>query len=92
MVAIAVADTGIGMSAEHIAVALAPFGQVDSRLARRSEGTGLGLPLAKALAELHGATFEIRSAPGQGTTVTLTLEQLRDAGARKRPLALAAAR
>jgi signal transduction histidine kinase/HAMP domain-containing protein len=72
-IAVSVADTGIGMSKSDIELALAPFGQVDSRLARRFEGTGLGLPLAKALVELHGGMLAIESAPGRGTTVTVTL-------------------
>jgi len=72
-IAITVADSGIGMNAADLAVALAPFGQVDSRLARRYDGTGLGLPLAKALVELHGGTFAIASAPDTGTTITVTL-------------------
>lgn len=66
-----VADTGIGMSEEDIAVALSPFGQVDTGLDRRFEGAGLGLPLAKSLAELHGGWLEVRSEPGHGTTVSV---------------------
>jgi signal transduction histidine kinase len=72
-IALAVADTGIGMAPEHISIALARFGQVDSRLARRYEGTGLGLPLVKRLVELHGGTLAIDSALGRGTTVTVLL-------------------
>ena len=68
-----VADTGIGMSPEQIPVALAVFGQVDTRLARRYEGTGLGLPLVKSIVELHGGEIDIDSAAGQGTTVTVSL-------------------
>ena len=68
-----VQDTGIGIAAEDIARALSPFGQVDSRLSRRYEGTGLGLPLARALVELHGGTLALCSTPGQGTTVRATL-------------------
>jgi signal transduction histidine kinase/HAMP domain-containing protein len=68
-----VSDTGIGMSPDDIPVALAPFGQVDSRLARRYEGTGLGLPLTKVLIELHGGSIAIDSAPGKGTAVTVML-------------------
>jgi signal transduction histidine kinase len=71
--AIAVADTGIGMAPEHIGIALARFGQVDNRLARRYEGTGLGLPLVKRLVELHGGKLAINSALGRGTTVTILL-------------------
>ncbi|HUN47102.1 MAG TPA: ATP-binding protein, partial [Stellaceae bacterium] len=64
----AVADTGIGMTAEHIAVALTPFGQVANELTRDHDGTGLGLPLVKSLAELHGAALRIESVLGAGTT------------------------
>jgi PAS domain S-box-containing protein len=71
--AIRVRDTGIGMAPEEILKAMEPFGQVDSRLARKYEGTGLGLPLSKALVELHGGTLEIESQPGAGTTVTVRL-------------------
>lgn len=70
---IAVSDTGIGMAAEDIPKALAPFSQVDGSLARRFEGTGLGLTLAQALVERHGGHLTIASTPGQGTTVTLWL-------------------
>lgn len=68
---ISVTDTGIGMKPEDIPRALTPFTQVDSSLARRYEGTGLGLPLAKTLVELHNGTLSIVSAPNQGTTVLL---------------------
>ena len=70
---IRVTDNGIGMSPDQIPIALAAFGQVDSRLARRYEGTGLGLPLSKAIIELHGGTITIDSTPGKGTCVTVTL-------------------
>ena len=68
---IVVADTGIGMAKDQIEIALAPFGQVDGALDRKHEGTGLGLPLAKSLTELHDGHLEIESAPGVGTTVTV---------------------
>lgn len=68
-----VADTGIGMSADDIPIALAPFGQVDSRLARKYEGTGLGLPLTKILTELHGGQLLIESRPGAGTKMTVRM-------------------
>jgi two-component system cell cycle sensor histidine kinase PleC len=70
---LAVADTGIGMRPEDIPIALEPFRQLDSSLSRRFEGTGLGLPLARTLTELHGGTLDIRSEPSRGTTVTVTL-------------------
>jgi signal transduction histidine kinase len=72
-----VADTGIGMAAEDIPKALERFGQIDSRLSRAYEGAGLGLPLAKQLVELHGGSLAIKSAPGRGTTVTITLPAAR---------------
>jgi signal transduction histidine kinase len=71
--AIQVSDTGIGMGAEEIPKALERFGQVDSRLERKYEGVGLGLPLAKQLTELHGGQLELESAPGAGTKVTMIL-------------------
>jgi signal transduction histidine kinase/HAMP domain-containing protein len=70
-VSVTVGDTGIGMSPEDVHIALQPFGQVDNRLERRYEGTGLGLPLTRALVELHGAVMTIDSARGHGTRVTI---------------------
>jgi signal transduction histidine kinase len=70
-IAIAVSDTGIGMAEKEIPVALSRFGQINSSLSRRHTGTGLGLPLSKGLAELHGGTLSIESAAGVGTTVTV---------------------
>ena len=66
-----VSDTGIGMSSAEVEVAMSVFGQVDSRLSRKHEGTGLGLPLTKALIELHGGQLELESAKGVGTTVSI---------------------
>ena len=71
--AFAVSDTGIGMRANEIPEAMKPFSQIDSSLSRNQEGTGLGLPLAKMLTDLHGGSFRIDSVPGTGTTVTVTL-------------------
>jgi signal transduction histidine kinase len=68
-----VEDTGIGIAAEDLEKALRPFGQIDSRLARKYQGTGLGLPLARSMAELHGGRLELDSAPNRGTTATLWL-------------------
>lgn len=70
-VTIRVIDNGIGMAPEDIPVALERFGQIDSDLARKYEGTGLGLPLSKCLMEHHGGTLEIESAPGRGTRVSV---------------------
>jgi signal transduction histidine kinase/HAMP domain-containing protein len=71
-IAVTVGDTGIGMDPEDVSVALQPFAQVDNRLERRYEGTGLGLPLTKALVDLHGGTMAIDSARGRGTRITVT--------------------
>jgi len=68
-----VADTGIGMSPDEVQTALEPFGQIDSAMTRRNQGTGLGLPLAVSLAEHLGGRLLIDSAPGKGTTVTVLL-------------------
>jgi signal transduction histidine kinase len=72
-----VRDTGPGMTASEIEVALQPFGQVDSGLARRHNGTGLGLPLARELTELHGGSLLVNSEKGRGTTVIVTLPAAR---------------
>jgi len=77
---IEVLDTGIGMDAAGLEQALKPFGQADSGLNRKYEGTGLGVPLAKALTELQGGRFAISSKPGAGTRVTI-LMPLAQAGA-----------
>jgi signal transduction histidine kinase len=71
--ALAVRDTGIGMAAADLPKALASFAQVDSSLTRKYEGVGLGLPISRALAELHGGRLELASAPGAGTTATVHL-------------------
>ena len=72
-VAMEVRDAGSGMTPEEVEVAMEPFGQVDARLAREHEGTGLGLPLARRLTELHGGSLRIVSEKGCGTTVTVIL-------------------
>jgi signal transduction histidine kinase len=82
---ITVADTGIGMRQEDIAIALEPFRQVSNdagrALTRRFGGTGLGLPLAKTLVELHGGTLAIESALRRGTKVRIRLPLERAAAA-----------
>ncbi|MBL6853065.1 MAG: hypothetical protein ISS15_18695 [Alphaproteobacteria bacterium] len=67
---LSVKDSGIGMTPSGIAIALSPFGQIDSHLARKHQGTGLGLPICKSLMELHGGTITIESEPNLGTTLT----------------------
>ena len=70
-IGISVQDTGIGIAAADLEKALRPFGQIDSRLSRKYQGTGLGLPLAKSMIELHGGRLDIASTPGSGTTATI---------------------
>lgn len=68
---IAVRDHGCGIAEEDIETVLKPFGQVSSTYARVEGGTGLGLPITKSFAELHGGTLNISSVVGEGTTVTI---------------------
>ncbi|MEM7221907.1 MAG: ATP-binding protein [Pseudomonadota bacterium] len=69
----AIRDSGIGIASQDLTTALMPFGQVDSQLARRFEGTGLGLPLSNALVELHGGHLKLESTVGEGTVVIVEL-------------------
>jgi len=87
-------DTGIGMTPEEITIALQPFGQLDTGFNRRHDGTGLGLPLARSLVELHGGSLRIDSEKGRGTTVAVLLSAARmrePRGAKPRVAADAAA-
>lgn len=68
---VGVRDSGIGMDAEDIELALRPFGQVANEFTRAHDGTGLGLPIVRALAELNGAEFALRSETGAGTLASL---------------------
>ena len=70
---ITIRDSGIGMTDQEIELALSKFGQVDSTQNSTKPGTGLGLPLSKALMELHEGTLRINSIPGQGTAITISL-------------------
>ncbi|WP_119302195.1 PAS domain-containing sensor histidine kinase [Dongia deserti] len=74
---ISVSDTGIGMAPEEIPHALEPFGQIDGTLARRYDGTGLGLTITKAFVEMHGGTLTLDSEKGRGTTATIRLPSWR---------------
>jgi PAS domain S-box-containing protein len=69
---VSVGDTGIGIAEENLPWVMSRFGQVESSLTRKHEGTGLGLPLVKALVELHGGALRIDSEVGVGTTATLS--------------------
>jgi signal transduction histidine kinase len=81
-ITIEITDTGIGMTDEQMAYALKPFTQVKPARTRNHAGTGLGLPIARALVLRHGGTFHISSKPGVGTTVAFSL---RTDGAIRKP-------
>jgi signal transduction histidine kinase len=72
-----VCDSGIGMSPEELVIAMQPFRQIDSELSRKHDGTGLGLPLTKALVELHGGVLQIRSEKGRGTLIAVVFPRER---------------
>jgi len=74
---IAVSDTGIGIAPHDLEKALRPFGQIDSRMTRKYQGSGLGLPLTKSMIELHGGSLRLESAVGRGSTATLSLPAAR---------------
>jgi PAS domain S-box-containing protein len=75
--ALSVTDTGCGMTPDEVRLALQPFRQVSNVMAKRAEGTGLGLPLSVRLAELHDGRLDVASIPGSGTTVTVTFPPAR---------------
>jgi len=72
-VEIAVNDTGIGIAPEDHAAVFEEFRQVGTDSARKHEGTGLGLALAKRFVELHGGAIRVESSPGKGSTFSFTL-------------------
>jgi signal transduction histidine kinase len=76
-VSIAISDTGIGIEQDEIPKALEAFRQTNSKISRKYEGTGLGLPLAKHLVERHGGTLTIESKINVGTTVMVALPRER---------------
>jgi signal transduction histidine kinase len=75
---IIVTDTGIGMTPDELEKALEPYGQILTDYSKDLKGTGLGLPLVKALAELHHGRLDVVSQKGHGTTVTVRLPWHRD--------------
>jgi PAS domain S-box-containing protein len=76
-VVLAVTDTGIGIAPGDIPKLMQPFAQVHNVFKRKYQGAGLGLTLVRSFAELHGGAVAIESAPGRGTTVTVTLPEAR---------------
>ena len=70
---IRVTDSGIGISPAGLGRLFTPFSQIDSGLARKFEGTGLGLAMVKLLAELHGGAVAVESAVGEGSCFTVWL-------------------
>lgn len=76
---ITIADTGRGIADDELPRVLAPFARIDAATSRTAAGAGLGLPLARALAERHGGRLDIESAPDRGTTVTVTFPAWRAA-------------
>jgi len=83
-IVIRVTDTGIGIAPENIERVLRPFEQVETSYARRHGGSGLGLPYAKRLVELHGGMLTIESELGKGTNVSVALPPFRLVDVRKR--------
>ena len=78
-VMVGVEDTGIGISRADLERLAKPFEQVESQHAKTQQGTGLGLALTKSLIEIHGGMMDIRSEPGQGTTVSFVLAEKQSA-------------
>jgi two-component system cell cycle sensor histidine kinase PleC len=76
-ISVSVIDHGIGIPEDHIQDAMEPFGQISDPSVNKGQGTGLGLPIAKAMMEMHGGTLDIQSKQGQGTTVTCVFPQSR---------------
>ena len=76
-VSLRIRDTGVGMTRDQLEEAMKPFRQVTGFLRERGDGTGLGLPLAKAMAEANRAQFAMNSQPGRGTLVEITFPSQR---------------
>jgi len=82
---VSVSDTGIGIAPEDIDTVLRPFGRAQLASKQKIEGTGLGLPLALLLTELHDGILSLASTPGAGTTVTIQLPAWRTVQAQTEP-------
>jgi signal transduction histidine kinase len=87
---VTVADCGIGIAPEDLGRVVEAFEQVDNSLSRRHPGTGLGLPLVKAMIELHGGVLELTSTLGVGTQATMVFPPERVRSPAANPLGIAA--
>ncbi len=76
VISLHVRDTGVGIAAGDIEIIFQEFGQVAHRLQGRVKGTGLGLPLAKKLAELLGGNITVEDSPGNGSTFSVTVPRV----------------
>jgi signal transduction histidine kinase len=76
-IVVRVTDTGVGMGPEELKTAFSPYGQIDSKIARLHKGTGLGLPISRGLAELHGGTLTATSIKGVGTSMIFLIPNWR---------------
>ena len=83
--AVRVRDTGIGIPDEDLDMILEPFTQVEASLVRNHEGTGLGLPLTKAIVELHGGELTVESKIDVGTTVSVRFPPARVLESKRKP-------
>ena len=79
-ITLTIVDRGIGMDAHEVELAMTRFGQVTGPWTRQHAGTGLGLPLAIGLTELHGGTLTMQSIKGVGTTATVAFPATRSEG------------
>jgi two-component system cell cycle sensor histidine kinase PleC len=89
-VKIAIKDTGIGIAESDVSKLGRPFEQVENQFTKSHQGSGLGLAISRALIELHGGSFHIKSREGQGTTVTCVLPTRAITSADEEPLAASA--
>ena len=84
-VRLSIDDTGKGIPSSAIPRLFERFYQVDTSRSKQADGAGLGLALAKWIAERHGATIHVTSTPGQGSIFTLTLAQVSDSPQLRQP-------
>ncbi len=80
-VRVGVQDTGIGISEKDLERLAKPFEQIENRLSKTTQGSGLGLALTKSLVEMHGGSLDMQSEPGKGTWVSFTLPVQQGIGA-----------